>query len=364
MSATPQSLLNLLEMARDRSSASRARIMETIGEFVVDGGPAPSERELELATDILRQLLREAEMSVRRKLAERLATEPAAPAALLVQLANDAAEVARPVLLESFVLRDADLLEIIEHQTLQHRLAISMRRQVSEEVTASLVEAGETEVARALLDNPGARFSHASFEKLVEKSRQERQLQEPLIHRVDLDPALATRMYAWVSEALRRYIVRHFDVDPELLDAAVRDSLESAAAEQRREQSAPSSLTPALDEAYAEDPGVLINLLRAGEVGLFEAMFARITGLQPRLARRAVYEPGGRALAVACRASGIEKPIFAAIFLLARRARPGDKTVDPRELPSVLAFFDSLDASTAKRTLDHLKTAADRRFAN
>jgi len=176
-------------------------------------------------------------------------------------------------------------------------------------------------------------------------------------------------MYAWVSEALRRYIVRHFDVDPELLDAAVRDSLESAAAEQRREQSAPSSLTPALDEAYAEDPGVLINLLRAGEVGLFEAMFARITGLQPRLARRAVYEPGGRALAVACRASGIDKPIFAAIFLaaiflLARRARPGDKTVDPRELPSVLAFFDSLEPATAKQTLDHLKVAADRRFAN
>ena len=69
-------------------------------------------------------------------------------------------------------------------------------------------------------------------------------------------------------------------------------------------------------------------------------------------------------MAVACRATGIEKPIFAAIFLLARRGRPGDKTVDPMELPAALTFFDSVDNATAKRTVDHLRIAAAQRRVN
>jgi hypothetical protein len=66
-------------------------------------------------------------------------------------------------------------------------------------------------------------------------------------------------------------------------------------------------------------------------------------------------------MAVACRASGIDKPVFAAMFLLARRARPGDKTVDPMELPSALMFFDTLDIASARRTVDHLRLASAQR---
>ena len=64
------------------------------------------------------------------------------------------------------------------------------------------------------------------------------------------------------------------------------------------------------------------------------------------------------------RASDIEKPIFAAIFLLARQARPGDKSVDPKELPTALSFFDTLDVSAARLTLEELRAAAERRAAS
>lgn len=351
--------LRLLELARDRAPGSRAHIIESIGTFVVDPTQAQNSREREIATDILRQLLRDAEMSVRRQLAERLAAEPSAPLDLVIQLASDEVEVARPVLLESLALRDADLLEVIEQRTLQHRLAIAMRRQVSEEVCTALVDAGEPDVARTLLENPGARIGRNSFEKLVDRSRVEAPLQEPLVRRGDLDPILAMRMYAWVSVALRRYIVRNFDVDPTLLDDAIRESLDTVASEhtKRHAEGTPTErIADGLADAHADNPSVLIELLRAGEIGLFEAMFARITGLKPMLARRALYEPGGRALAIACRASAIDKPVYAAIFLLARQARPGDKSVDPNELPAALAFFDSVDPDVARRTLEKHRT--------
>jgi len=365
-SASP-AFIRLLELAKDRTPGARARIVDSLGAFVVDPEHSQSVTERSLATDILRQLLRDAEMTVRRKLAERLANEPDAPRELVIQLASDDAEVARPVLLENLALRDADLIEVVQQRTLQHRLTIAMRKQVSEDLSAALVDIGELEVARTLLENPGAKIGRGSYEKLVERSREDIPLQEPLVRRTDLDPILASRMCAWVSVELRRYIVRHFDVDPALVDQAIRDSLAAVAADQTERRAASvgqERISASLTPPRGDDPSVLLDLLRAGEVGLFEAMFARITGMKPVLARRAIYEPGGKALAIACRASEIEKPIFAAIFLLARQARPGDKSVDPKELPTALSFFDTLETSTAQRTLEDLRAAGDRRAAS
>ncbi len=350
----------LLDLAREHTPEARTELIDSLGEFVTRRDEIHSAREQQLAADILHKLLAEAEISVRRHLAEQLAGNPAAPLALVLELARDDIEVARPVLLENVALRDGDLIEVVRQRTMQHRLAIAMRPKVSETISAALVDYGDDEVTQTLLENPGARIGRTSYEKLVERSRAVPSLHEPLLGRHDLEPELAGRMYAWVSVALRRHIVRNFDVDAALLDRAIQDSLDAVAEEHAKraaEGGPPERLAAALATRREDDPDLLLNLLRAGEVALFEAMFARLTGLRPTLARRAIYEPGGRALAVACRASGVEKGVFAAIFLLARKARPGDKSVDPKELPSALAFFDSLTVAAAAATLETLREA-------
>ena len=52
-------------------------------------------------------------------------------------------------------------------------------------------------------------------------------------------------------------------------------------------------------------------------------------------------------MAIACKAAQITKADFASIFLLSRQARPGDKTVDPQELPVALNIFDRIRDETA-----------------
>jgi uncharacterized protein (DUF2336 family) len=359
--------LRLLQLARESSTQSRAELIDSLGEFIGQREELRNPRERQLISEILSRLLKDAEISVRRRLAERLAREPDAPLDLIIQLAGDEIDVARPVLLDNVALRDQDLIELVEHRTMQHRLAIAMRQMVSEPVSAALVEAGEDDVARALLENPGARIDRPSYAKLVTRSQGSTVLQEPLLNRQDLDVDLAERMYGWVSVALRRHIVQNFDVDPKLLDDAIRDALRTVNADHARQTGQGASndrIARALADSRGEDPAMLLNLLRAGEVGLFEALFARMTGLRTTLARRAIYEPGGRPLAVACRASGIQKPIFAAIFLLARQARPGDKSVDPKELPNALSFFDALEETAARTTLDKLRAGAPRTVPN
>jgi uncharacterized protein (DUF2336 family) len=343
-------IMELVALARDSAPAARARLVAGIGDLMFSVAEPPSARETEIATDILRYLIKEAETSVRRALADRLAREPKAPRELIVALANDEIGVARPVLLDSELLADADLIEIIHQHTLQHQLTVAMRAQVSETVSAALVSTGNPEVMRTLVENQKARIARRTFDRLVEHSRSTELLQAPLIRRQDLDPDLAARMYAWVSAALRKQIVLNFDVDAKLLDEALADSLRTA---RQNPKGAPDTPPPVFD-----DPDVLLQLLRSGEIAMFEALLARKTGLRLALARRAFYEPGGRPLAIACKAIGVEKAHFAAIFLLARQARPGDKTVDPGELNTILAYFDGLTVLSAKQTIEGWRSGA------
>lgn len=337
----------LVTLARDTAPAARARLVSGIGDLMFNEEEPPTQRENEIATDILRHLVHEAEAAVRHALADRLAREPKAPRELIIALANDEIAVARPILLDCELLADADLIEIIHQRTLQHQLTIAMRRQVSETVSAALVSTGNPEVMRNLVTNPNARIARRTFELLVDHSRAVEMLQAPLVRRRDLDPDLAGRMYAWVSASLRKQIVLNFDVDPKLLDEALAVSLRDVARDDAREQARLGHAIP-----RGDDPGVLLQLLRAGEIAMFEALLARKTGLRLTIARRAFYEPGGRPLAIACKAIGIEKAHFAAIFLLARQARPGDKIVDPGELNAILAYFDALTVQAAKQEIE------------
>ena len=68
-------------------------------------------------TDILRRLIRDVEVTVRKALAGRLAGEASAPPDLIKPLANDEIEVAHSILLKSEVLQDIELIEIIEHRS-------------------------------------------------------------------------------------------------------------------------------------------------------------------------------------------------------------------------------------------------------
>jgi uncharacterized protein (DUF2336 family) len=345
---------HLLRLARDRSVEARTNLASMVGDLFFTQHDVLTERERSLMSDILRQLIHDVEMTVRRELAERLSTQPDAPHDLIMTLANDKIEVAHPILTKSTVLHDPDLVEIISHRTLEHQLAIAMREEVSEEVSDALVETGSSDVITTLIENGNAKISRATLDYLVDQSRRADTYQKPLLSRPDLGADLAKKMYWWVSAALRQHIVSNFDIDPTELDDSIESTVIHATEEVANYDSTktkPFELAERLAEAEAITPHLLIQVLRQGEIALFEAMFVKLTALRLTLARRILFEPGGEGLAVACKAVGIEKSDFASIFLLSRRARPGEQIVDPKELSRVLAFFDRIKPEAAEAVL-------------
>ena len=85
----------------------------------------------------------------------------------------------------------------------------------------------------------------------------------------------------------------------------------------------------------------------------------RYIGGEINQVKKIIYDAGGQSLAVACKASKVQKPNFASIFLLSRQARPGDKSVESGELRKTLDFFDRIDVAKAQRLLEKWCLAPD-----
>jgi uncharacterized protein (DUF2336 family) len=353
VSASGRELHFLLDLALDRSVEGRRALTNTIGDLYSERGTALSEREHALMADILRKLIRDCEMAVRRDLSERLANAGNPPHDLILALANDEIEVAQPILTQSQVLRDIELIQIIRHRSQQHQLAIAMRRSVSEYVSDALVETGSVDVIKALLENQDATISEATMEYLADESQRVDSYQEPLIKRQDLKPELAERMYIWVSAALRQHILEHFDVHPGQLDdhlEGIAQSISSNPQQQPATQPA-ANLAGELAKQQRITPDFLIQVLRQGEVALFEALFGKMSGLpEPRL-QRVLYDSGGDGLAIACRALDMPKSSFATIFLLSRKRNAGQSVVDPRDLSRALQLFDRASLEAARQVV-------------
>jgi uncharacterized protein (DUF2336 family) len=345
----------VLELARDKSNTSREILLATITDLFAETGQILSESERVLSEDILRRLVEDVEVTVRQALAERLSGLDTAPRRLVATLASDEIGVAMPILMRSKVLRDADLIEVIRHKSMEHRLAVTMRDSVSRDVSDSLVESGEESVVVALLQNEAANFRPATLTRLVDESQTNLAYQGPLLDRDDLSPALAARMYWWVSAALRAHILEHYDVDAAALDdameAAVHDVLGlEGGADAAGDESALNVGT--LDEllAMSEVAGNrLVAVLRDGEVTLFQALLGKQTGLRPTLLKRLMFESGGEGLAIACRSVDMPPKIFSAIYRLTRAA--SDEGVARGDLVRITSLYLDITPDLAREAV-------------
>jgi len=368
MMSTSDDIRYLIGLARDKSVESRKLLVAVVSDIFFSDQAILTEYERALITDILHKLIYELAVPVREALAAILTEDESMPRAVRRALAEDEIEIAAPILLNNEALLDVELIEVVRHRALEHQLMLAMRRAPLAMAADPALESADRDLIQELLDSGDARLVDATMAYLLEQTCGVDSFQEPVLRREDLSERLAKKMVLWTLAALRQHILDRFDVDLTALD----DGIEAAADEmserlggerERRHGDRSAKLAAALAGANKLTPGRLIQALRQGEVSLFIAMLAHLTGLRLPLVRRLLFESGGEGLVVACRALGFDKTIVASIFLLCRRARPGDWAADPRELSRVLALFDRVQPAAAHAVLARWRRDPDFLYA-
>jgi len=346
MAAEQTDVQSLLALAREKSEQARSHLFEVMGDLFMDQARILTTQERSLMVDILEKLINEVSRSIRTRLSERVATAPNLPRELAVLLAHDEIDVAAPILMHCSALQQLDLIEVIHQRSRQHMLAIAMRRDLALQVSDALVDSGDVDVIRTLLENHDAQISAATLAYIVEQSKAIDDFQGPLVRRHDLPRELAVKMCYWVSAALRLFILDKFRVDAneldELIEPALRAEVKLAEEDENDPADAAKFLARELKRKGKLSSKIMIQALRRGEIALFETMMSELANLRLTLIRRLLYEDGGEGLAIMSRAMKLTREEFATVFLLSRKTRPGDRAAEANNLAGALGFFDRI----------------------
>lgn len=337
MSSLMAGILTEADVARlltDRSPETRISTAEKIaGEFTSGG---LSQRERNLAVEIFRLMMQDAETRVRSALSQELKACPYLPHEIAALMANDVEQVALPVLQYSVVLTDADLIEIVQSLNRSKQRAIARRARVSAAVSAALVDHGDSEVVIELLRNTGATIEEPALVQVVQQHGENDQVMRPLVDRSELPLTVAERLVHRVSEEMRRVLVlRH----------KMSDDLASSLTRRTRERVTVGLLSPGITDAEVQrivaqlrvegrlTPSLLLRMLCEGDLRFFEAAMATLAGIPWLNAARLIHDAGQRGLSALCRAAGLPEQIFPAIHaaLIVARETPHDARDDDRE---------------------------------
>lgn len=355
-------MTRLSQLAADPQGARRGDIYLAIASLYQTQAPRLSEHERALMREILQRLAGEVEMAIRIALAERLADDDGAPLDLILMLADDRIEVARPVILRSRRIGDAELLTLLDHVGEEHQAACAERPDIGEPVCDVLVQTGSETVLVTLVRNETAKIAPETFERLVEKSREIAILQDPLAHRGDLPRPLAVRMCDWVSDGLKAHIRASYpaaasSAEPKIETAAhaVQSSPAAKAAGDRGAGAA--KLVNKLSAAGQLRAGFLLRVLHQGQFEMFELAFAKLLQMDVEQLRYVLYENGATPVALACRAVGIDRCVFSTVFKLSRQSQGRSQSLtaqDRNDVEAVFKNFSKAEALNRVRSLPQL----------
>ncbi|RAK50793.1 hypothetical protein DJ018_18480 [Phenylobacterium deserti] len=293
----------------------------------------------QILSDIFMGLVVEVERDVRRRLAQKLASAEWAPPALVNVLALDEIEIARPIIANSPVLKDGDLVRLLVEATIEHQIEVARRPNIGDEVVSAIIEQGEPAVLTALAGNPTAHVTHDALQALVDAAGRVAALRSPLARHPQLSEALARQLYVWVGQAVRHALAERFRLDQAALDRALADSISEAHAGARpqgeglvviardgQREEMERSLVNKLYAAGQLRPSYLIRALREGRLTLFIAALAHLGGFESRQIRMALDSDRPELLALACAAVGIDRSVYPSILQMVRELnnnRPG-----------------------------------------
>lgn len=296
------------------SADSRAATAQRVAQQIEDESLSDSERRI--AEDIVRQFAHDAEVKVRRALAEQVKASDRLPHDVAMDLARDVEQVALPIVRYSSVLNDSDLIEIVRGGDAARQGAVASRQTVSAAVAAEIVEVGQEFAVAQLAANEGAEIADSSFERMLTRFPGTTPVAQALVGRGTLPVRIVEQLFTAVSDSLREVLLARRDVPAETLDEIVLHGRERAtigyiALGAEAEQV--ESLVRHLHERTRLTPSIVVRALMMGDYTFFAAAMAVRAGISVTAAQILLSDPGPLGLKALYGRAGMPDRFYEAI---------------------------------------------------
>lgn len=342
--------LNLTDVAKPSAPDVRRALVKRLADVICIPASQLSPQERHMAGDVLVELLRDADVAMRESVAKRLVMLNEAPRTILLILAKDEYSVARHVLEKSKSLTDSDLIIIARNVSMKHRKIMAMRRHLSDAVVDVLAEYLEEDVVNTLLKNKGANFSEKTLQRIMTVSRNMPDYVNLLVKRDETRPFHGLTMFWWADQAARKVILHRFAVTRNILQESCSDLYAGAAAQGWNDAAVRKALQfierrqrnrAAIARSEFETLESVIEL--AAEKGMTRELAEEISymaGIKPATGAQIMSDKSGEALAILCKAPGLNRDYIKLIWQALRR----DVGTDEAPSAALLAIINTYDA--------------------
>ena len=315
-------------------------------------------RENTIAVEILRLLVRDTALSVRKEVAEQLKDCRYVPKDVMLTLSADVADIAAEVLEHSLVFTDEDLSYIIESSKKKKKwLAISRRNKLSAFISGQLVGTRHHEVIRSLLKNVSASIEQRDMTYIVEEFRHDPGILETMVYRGDLTPEFAERLYSLVSEKFKKQLTKRYVLPRRVVNEAVKVTRETAIIRFIAPWMALEDIIKLVDQMEKNKRLSYSMMLRAlcmGEVTFFEVALAKKIGIPVANAKKLLAHPSDKAFNVLYEASSMPSTLAEAIRVFLNIAREETNNGKMRIADFGQRMIDRITAEGYDRTVENM----------
>ena len=321
-------------LVETRSVTARAETSAKIAQSFQQDSLSDSERQI--AQDIFRVLVQDAQERVRAALSENLKDAPDLSPEVAGALARDVSDtVALPIIQFSEALDDTDLIDIVQTQAANRQVAVASRARVSEDVSDAIAESGGEDAVATLVGNEGAAIRDNALEKIAETHGGSERVQAPLVHRQNLPVSVAEKLVARVSDRLKDHLVRNHALSESAVQDLIQHSRERATVRLLADADAGTDMVQMAQQLHdfgRLTPSLLLRSLCLGDMSFFEAGMAVLARVPVSNAHLLIHDSGGlglRALYDRARLPDPLYPAFKSACDLARAAESERTDADP-----------------------------------
>lgn len=345
----------LYGIAKNRTPEARMELVEAVCELLdVD----LTLRESELIADVMIEVMRQAEFDLRQALAEKLAAMDNVPFRLALHIANDEIGVAAPVLRQSKVLGDLDLIYIVKSKTPEYWCEIAARKSLNDKLINLLAETRDFDTAMVLVQNEDITLTNLSLGILSDVAQGKDVLAAPLLKREEMTDEFAANLYEFVGEQIKSYMREHYTIEEQnIVTKAIDDIVSEEANAEESEVTAEIYEAQKIGEKTLYAPETitierLIEALKRGQIDAFMKQFAAYAGLDVESLNDMIARNNGQGLAILCKAHGVLKTDFISLFLLTNSLRNEGETVDIAVMNRAVNYYDKITEDMARSVLN------------
>lgn len=307
-------------------------------------------------------------LGVRCAIADVVAGSADAPQALILALANDAPDVAEPVLARSPLLTDAELVDLVALGGPRAQLAIASRRSLSAPLCAAIAEVGDADACLRLTQNPHARLTRSAATRLATRHGAVGAVRDALLARADLGADLRQILMRSVAAALQAFVVERGWLAPDRAKRAADDACERGALALAGEAADARSFVGHLIRSGEFSTGFALRALLCGRVALFEAALETLSGQSAQRVAGFVRDFEGRGFEALYRQAGFPStalPVFRAALSAGREfgfsgGSGADAALSRRMVERALTACGATDAPALQALLRRFSTEAAR----